>query len=229
MALSDVAVVICPACFQGIPRSCLLALLPDTAPKVGSWQRALPPVSPPGCLQVVPKVQGSIPKRDKKKKKEPMGVGESFAFLAKNPYIRDLAFLVRAALGCSRPLSLPARSAAQPVGTRLVAAAQRHTHAYTITITTTTPVAVQVVAYGISINLVEVTWKSKIKAQFPNPNDYSAFMGDFSTATGEGDNQGPAGQRGWTARLGRRLLACGAQPERTARAVPCALVRHTLP
>jgi AAA family ATP:ADP antiporter len=42
-----------------------------------------------------------------------------------------------------------------------------------------------VVAYGISINLVEVTWKSKIKAQFPNPNDYSAFMGDFSTATGE--------------------------------------------
>lgn len=42
----------------------------------------------------------------------------------------------------------------------------------------------QVIAYGISINLVEVTWKSKIKAQFPNPNDYSAFMGDFSSATG---------------------------------------------
>lgn len=31
---------------------------------------------------------------------------------------------------------------------------------------------------------LQVTWKSKIKAQFPNPNDYSAFMGDFSTATG---------------------------------------------
>lgn len=44
--------------------------------------------------------------------------------------------------------------------------------------------AMLVVAYGISINLVEVTWKSKIKAQFPNPNDYSAFMGEFSTATG---------------------------------------------
>ncbi len=44
--------------------------------------------------------------------------------------------------------------------------------------------ALLVVAYGISINLVEVTWKSKIKAQFPNPNDYSAFMGNFSTATG---------------------------------------------
>jgi len=43
----------------------------------------------------------------------------------------------------------------------------------------------QVVAYGISINLVEVTWKSKIKMQFPNPNDYSAFMGDFSSSTGE--------------------------------------------
>jgi AAA family ATP:ADP antiporter len=31
---------------------------------------------------------------------------------------------------------------------------------------------------------VEVTWKSKIKQQFPNPNDYSQFMGNFSTATG---------------------------------------------
>ncbi len=40
------------------------------------------------------------------------------------------------------------------------------------------------VSYGISINLVEVTWKSKIKMQFPNPNDYSAFMGDFSSSTG---------------------------------------------
>lgn len=44
--------------------------------------------------------------------------------------------------------------------------------------------ALLVVCYGISINLVEVTWKSKIKAQFPNPNDYSCFMGNFSTATG---------------------------------------------
>lgn len=44
--------------------------------------------------------------------------------------------------------------------------------------------AMLVVAYGISINLVEVTWKSKLKAQFPNPNEYSAFMGEFSTATG---------------------------------------------
>ena len=41
------------------------------------------------------------------------------------------------------------------------------------------------VSYGISINLVEVTWKGRIKQQFPNPNDYSSFMGDFSTATGQ--------------------------------------------
>ncbi|WOL09199.1 hypothetical protein Cni_G17952 [Canna indica] len=44
--------------------------------------------------------------------------------------------------------------------------------------------ATLVVAYGVSINLVEVTWKSKLKAQFPSPNEYSSFMGDFSTATG---------------------------------------------
>ncbi|KAH9298756.1 hypothetical protein KI387_030438 [Taxus chinensis] len=44
--------------------------------------------------------------------------------------------------------------------------------------------ATLVVAYGISINLVEVTWKSKLKQQFPSPNEYSAFMGDFSSSTG---------------------------------------------
>eukprot|EP00798_Chlamydomonas_sp_ICE-L_P031544 gene31544-6729_t len=44
--------------------------------------------------------------------------------------------------------------------------------------------ALLVVSYGIAINLVEVTWKSKLKAQFPSPNDYSMFMGNFSTVTG---------------------------------------------
>lgn len=44
--------------------------------------------------------------------------------------------------------------------------------------------AVLVIAYGISINLVEVTWKSKLKEQYPNYNDYSAFMGKFSFFTG---------------------------------------------
>ena len=44
--------------------------------------------------------------------------------------------------------------------------------------------ATLVVSYGMAINIVEVTWKSKLKLAFPNPNDYSAFMGNFSTATG---------------------------------------------
>lgn len=44
--------------------------------------------------------------------------------------------------------------------------------------------AVLVIAYGISINLVEITWKSQVKEQYPNPNDYSTFMGWFSTMTG---------------------------------------------
>jgi AAA family ATP:ADP antiporter len=82
---------------------------------------------------VVPGVVAKLPPKPKKHKAE-MSIGESFTFLAKSTYIRDLATLV--------------------------------------------------VAYGISINLVEVTWKSKIKQQFPNPNDYSQFMGNFSTATG---------------------------------------------
>ena len=70
--------------------------------------------------------------------------------------------------------------------------------------------ATLVIAYGMCINLVEVSWKSKIKVRtscdynivcriqtfklthlsstqqqaFPNPNDYSAFMGNFSSAMG---------------------------------------------
>lgn len=45
-------------------------------------------------------------------------------------------------------------------------------------------IAIIVVGYGMSINLIEVTWKSQLKLQFPNSNDYSAFMGKFSMYTG---------------------------------------------
>jgi len=44
--------------------------------------------------------------------------------------------------------------------------------------------AMIVIAYGMSINIVEVTWKSSLKTAFPDPNDYSKFMGNFSSATG---------------------------------------------
>ena len=44
--------------------------------------------------------------------------------------------------------------------------------------------ATVVIGYGMAINIVEVTWKSKLKAAFPDPNSYSMFMGNFSTMTG---------------------------------------------
>lgn len=44
--------------------------------------------------------------------------------------------------------------------------------------------AMLVISYGMCINIVEVSWKAKLKMAFPNPNDYSAFMGNFSSATG---------------------------------------------
>ena len=44
--------------------------------------------------------------------------------------------------------------------------------------------ATVVISYGMCINIVEVTWKSKLKAAFPNPNEYSMFMGNFSSVTG---------------------------------------------
>ncbi len=45
-------------------------------------------------------------------------------------------------------------------------------------------IALLVLGYGMAINLVEVTWKGQLKLQYPNLNDYSAFMGIFSTFTG---------------------------------------------
>lgn len=41
-----------------------------------------------------------------------------------------------------------------------------------------------IMGYGVSINLVEVTWKKMIGLQYANENDYTAFMGQFSTYTG---------------------------------------------
>lgn len=44
--------------------------------------------------------------------------------------------------------------------------------------------AILVIGYGVAINLVEVTWKGQLKLQYPNANEYSAFMGYFSFCTG---------------------------------------------
>jgi len=44
--------------------------------------------------------------------------------------------------------------------------------------------ALMVIGYGMAINMVEVSWKSSLKLAFPDPNAYSAFMGNFSSTTG---------------------------------------------
>ncbi|SCA62437.1 ADP,ATP carrier protein 1 [Chlamydiales bacterium SCGC AG-110-M15] len=44
--------------------------------------------------------------------------------------------------------------------------------------------AILVIAYGICINLVEVTWKGQLKLQYTTSNEYSAFMGGFSQMVG---------------------------------------------
>ncbi len=45
-------------------------------------------------------------------------------------------------------------------------------------------IAILVIAYGLSINLIEVVWKDQIRQAFPNPNEYAKFMGQFSQNTG---------------------------------------------
>jgi len=44
--------------------------------------------------------------------------------------------------------------------------------------------ATLVISYGMCINIVEVSWKAKLKLAYPDPNAYSAFMGNFSSLTG---------------------------------------------
>ncbi|MBS0271017.1 MAG: NTP/NDP exchange transporter [Proteobacteria bacterium] len=45
-------------------------------------------------------------------------------------------------------------------------------------------IAILVVSYGITANIIDVTWKSQVKDYFPKSNDYFAFMGRFSYWTG---------------------------------------------
>jgi len=47
-------------------------------------------------------------------------------------------------------------------------------------------IALLVVCYGVSMNIIDVTWKSQIKEYYSSPKDYSAFMGSFSIWTGIG-------------------------------------------
>ena len=45
-------------------------------------------------------------------------------------------------------------------------------------------IAMLVLAYGIAINLVEVTWKHHLGLLYPNPAAYQDYMSRFSSATG---------------------------------------------
>jgi AAA family ATP:ADP antiporter len=42
-------------------------------------------------------------------------------------------------------------------------------------------IATLVVVYGVSINLLEVTWKDQVRTLYPNTNEYLSFMGTYST------------------------------------------------
>lgn len=45
-------------------------------------------------------------------------------------------------------------------------------------------IAILVLAYGMTINMVEVTWKDQVKALYPKRANYQAFMSDFFIWTG---------------------------------------------
>ena len=45
-------------------------------------------------------------------------------------------------------------------------------------------IAMLVICYGISVNLIEGLWKSQLKVQYPNENDYNTFMSMNTIYTG---------------------------------------------
>ncbi|MBY0271987.1 MAG: NTP/NDP exchange transporter [Alphaproteobacteria bacterium] len=45
-------------------------------------------------------------------------------------------------------------------------------------------IALLVISYGITANIIDVTWKSQLKEYFPEANDYFRFMAGFSFWTG---------------------------------------------
>lgn len=45
-------------------------------------------------------------------------------------------------------------------------------------------IAIMVIAYGLSVNLVEVSWKAILRIQYPNSNDYQSYMGIVQTLVG---------------------------------------------
>jgi len=45
-------------------------------------------------------------------------------------------------------------------------------------------IALMVIGYGLSVNLVEVTWKALLQLQYPDSNDYQAYMGMIQFALG---------------------------------------------
>ncbi len=45
-------------------------------------------------------------------------------------------------------------------------------------------VAAIVVAYNLAMNLIEVVWKHQIKQVYPNPNDFTIYMGEVMTVMG---------------------------------------------
>jgi len=45
-------------------------------------------------------------------------------------------------------------------------------------------IAIMVIAYGLTINLIEVTWKAHLKELYPNAADYQAFMSKITSSVG---------------------------------------------
>ena len=45
-------------------------------------------------------------------------------------------------------------------------------------------IAILVIGYNFSNNLLDIVWKSQLKIEYPNANDYCVYMGNFTAIMG---------------------------------------------
>lgn len=89
--------------------------------------------------------------------------------------------------------------------------------------------ATLVIAYGMCINIVEVSWKAKLKLAFPDPNSYSAFMGNFSSVTGAVTLVMMLLGRTIFQKFGWRVAALVTPTVRSCRARSCVVIHSGVP
>lgn len=84
----------------------------------------------------------------------------------------------------NRNVIRPSESAQPFIKTEKIKMSMRKNFAYLSKSKYLICIAAIVIAYNLAMNLIEVVWKNQINQVYPNPSDYTAYMGDVMTVMG---------------------------------------------